>query len=77
MGKKPTKKASKYKPSDLDGFMESTVSIECSVAGCKNSDGEWQTDEDGAAIEFFDRGWRATASNVYCPEHAKLKLKNI
>ena len=65
----------KYTTDDLYNFIEeiSTCTITCSSCGkdeqTYNSDAYYDQDK------FFEKGWRATVDNVYCPECAPKKLK--
>lgn len=60
----------KYHAYDLTDFIQVEVTIECS--NCQKVDGYLG---EGGEDYLFDKGWRATKNNVYCPECAKKKLK--
>ncbi len=63
----------KYKPDDLDGYVFTTTDISCSK--CSESD-TTGGDEYEAMKYFFNKGWRATPNNCYCPKCAKKYLKS-
>lgn len=63
----------KYKPEDLLDSCHEEVTISCSK--CKNNDSTHQLDIYEAIDEFFERGWRATSVNTYCPKCSKKHLK--
>lgn len=54
-------------------FVETEATISCTAKNCKSvvvGYGEYDVSRDA-----YDKGWRATHSNVYCPSCAKKKLK--
>ena len=53
------------------------VSVEISCNNCRKTNTIHECDEFDACDSFYEDGWRMTrAQNVYCPECAKIKLKN-
>lgn len=59
---------------DLIDFCEEESLIECQVKGCKEAS-SYNESAEFASEHFFEQGWRATPTKVYCPEHAKKSLK--
>ncbi len=59
------------KEMQLKGLSEAVIieaSIECSENECNHAAGGWFDDEEQAAKDFFDRGWRVDVSDYpYCP----------
>lgn len=65
-------KKNKYSPEQLWDVCETITNICCTK--CSETTTTWG-DESNASDEFFDKGWRATPNNTYCPECAKKILK--
>ena len=58
----------------VEWTLENTIcEIHCVVCGEQELK---YGNEDVAAKAFFNKGWRATKTSVYCPECAKKRLKN-
>jgi hypothetical protein len=59
----------------FDGFIQTEMTVECTNPKCKNVAGSWDIDEYYFVEELIEKGWRATATNCYCPSCANKKLK--
>ena len=60
-----------YQPDDLIDFIQTEETIYCT--GCKKTESVMALESE---IYFFDKGWRVTKDNCYCPECASKKIKN-
>jgi len=54
---------------DLNESIHCTAEIQCGK--CLEKDTTYCVDEDEGAQRFFDKGWRATPYNTYCPNCVK------
>lgn len=62
--------------SDLADCVVMEASIDCCMTDCDNTKGGWYNDEEEAAEDFYNSGWRADGEGyAYCPSCYK-KQKN-
>lgn len=66
---------SRYSSEQLIDFCQEEVTLYCT--NCKESQTEHNVDSNWGSEIFFEKGWRGTENNCYCPKCAKKKLKNI
>lgn len=59
--------------SNLIDSVQIVAEIKCSR--CNNTGTIGDRDEFDAALFFFDKGWRGTSQNCYCPKCAHKYLK--